>query len=175
MPHDPVLTTRLRLDVPVLTDAPGIFAILGDARTVEHNPSDRLADLAETRALVTRWIERWRERTFGYWCVRQADDPRIIGYCGLKQMTVHGMPVLNLVYRFTPEAWGRGYATEAASAAVGWVEERQPGATVIARVRPDNAASSRVAVKVGLQRDPDLDVMGQDGLDLAFTNRHRQQ
>lgn len=175
MPPDPVLTTRLRLDVPTLDDAAGIFAILGDARTVEHNPSDRLADLVETRALVTRWIEHWGERSFGYWCVRQADDPRVIGYCGLKQMTVHAMPVLNLVYRFAPDAWGHGYATEAASAAVGWIEERRPGETVIARVRPDNTASTSVALKAGLQRDPDLDVMGEDGLDLAFTNRNRRK
>jgi hypothetical protein len=28
-------------------------------------------------------------------------------------MLMHGRPVLNLVYRFVPEVWGRGFVTEA--------------------------------------------------------------
>ena len=103
---------------PVATDSAGMLAILGDPRTVEHNPSDRLEDRGEASALVARWVRHWEDHGFGYWCVRESRSDRIIGYAGVKRMLIHGRPVLNLVYRFVPEVWGRGFATEAASAVV---------------------------------------------------------
>ena len=164
-------TERLRLARPTTDDAAGVFAILGDARTVEHNPSDRLEDRGEAANLVTRWVRHWEENGFGYWCVREAGSDRIIGYSGVKRMLLHGRPVLNLVYRFVPEVWGRGFATEAAAAVVSRVVEDMPTETIVARVRPDNLPSQNVALKAGLQRDVTMDCEGEDGLDWVFTNR----
>jgi ribosomal-protein-alanine N-acetyltransferase len=162
-------TERLRLTMPVATDAAGVFAILGDPRTVEHNPSDRLADPDAAAELVARWIAHWEEHGFGYWCVRESGSDRIIGYAGVKRMQINERPVLNLVYRFVPEVWGQGYATEAASAVVSSVAEEMPAETIVARVRPDNLASQNVALKAVLRRDVSLDCQGEDGLDWAFT------
>jgi len=76
-------------------------------------------------------------------------------------------------YRFVPDVWGRGYATEAATAAIAWGTENQPSTPILARVRPDNVASQNVALKVGLLRDHGMDDEGEDGQDLAYTNRPR--
>ena len=65
-------TERLRLTRPIATDSTGVFAILGDPRTVEHNPSDRLGDRGEAAELVARWDRHWDEHGFGYWCVRES-------------------------------------------------------------------------------------------------------
>jgi RimJ/RimL family protein N-acetyltransferase len=138
---------------------------------VAHNPSDLLAHVAEAQELVSRWGQRWRDRGLGYWCVREAGESRVIGYCGVKASTAHGQPVLNLIYRFAPDVWGRGYATEAATAVVAWAGQHQPDATILARVRPANQASQNVALKAGLRRDPEMNELGEDGLNLAFTNR----
>ncbi|MEU4390536.1 GNAT family N-acetyltransferase [Kribbella sp. NPDC023855] len=164
-------TSRLVLSVPAAEDAEAIFTIAGDRATVAHNPSDLLADVVEAQELVNRWIQHWRDRGLGYWCVRETGQPRVIGYCGVKAMSAHGQPVLNLIYRFAPDVWGRGYATEAATAVVAGVAERHPDATIIARVRPANQGSQNVALKAGLRRDPAMDEPGEDGLDLAYTNR----
>lgn len=163
-------TERLRLTRPCLADAAGVLEILGDPRTVEHNPSDGLGDLDAAAALVARWIDRWDEHGFGYWCVRAAGSPRLIGYAGVKRMVIHDRPVLNLVYRFVPDAWGRGLATEAAAAVVAKALADLPTETVVARVRPDNEPSQRVARKIGLRREPALDCEGQDGLDRVFVS-----
>ena len=163
-------TERLRLTRPVATDSAGVFAILGDLRTVEHNPSDRLEDHGAAD-LVARWVRHWAEHGFGYWCVRESGSDRIIGYAGVKRMLMHGRPVLNLVYRFVPEVWGRGFATEAAAAVVSRASEEMPSETIVARVRPDNRSSQRVALKAGLRRDAAMDCQGEDGLVWAFTNR----
>jgi [ribosomal protein S5]-alanine N-acetyltransferase len=164
-------TDRLDLAEPTAEDAEAIFTIAGDPATVAHNPSDLLAGVADARELVNRWIQHWKDRRFGYWCVREVGQSPVVGYCGLKAMSAHGQPVLNLIYRFSPSVWGRGYATEAAIAAVAWAGQHQPGSTILARVRPANQASQNVAVKAGLRRDPAMDQHGEDGLDLAFTNR----
>jgi ribosomal-protein-alanine N-acetyltransferase len=164
-------TKRLRLTPPVTNDSVGVFAILGDARTVEHNPSDQLQDRGEAAELVARWVRRWEENGFGYWCVRESGSDLIIGYSGVKRMLIHGRPVLNLVYRFVPEVWGRGFATEAVAAVVSRVVEDMPTEMIVARVRPDNLPSQNVALKAGLQRDASMDCQGEDGIDWVFTNR----
>lgn len=164
-------TERLRLTRPMATDWAEVFAILGDPRSVEHNPSDRLEDRSEAADLVGRWIRHWEEHGFGYWCVREPGSDRIIGYAGVKRMLMAGRPVLNLVYRFVPEVWGRGYGTEVAAAVVSRALEDMPSETIVARVRPDNRSSQSVALKAGLQRDATMDCQGEDGLDWAFTNR----
>ncbi|CAN5606001.1 GNAT family N-acetyltransferase [soil metagenome] len=162
-------TQRLCLTRPMATDSAGVFAILADARTVEHNPSDRLEDRGEAAELVARWVRHWDEHGFGYWCVRESDSDGIVGYAGVKRMRMNGRPVLNLVYRFVPEVWGRGFATEAAMAVVSAAVDEMPTETIVARVRPDNRSSQNVALKAGLRRDATLDCQGEDGLDWAFT------
>jgi ribosomal-protein-alanine N-acetyltransferase len=166
-------TARLQLSAPTRADAAAILAIAGNPRAVAHNPSDLLTDLAEAQELLDRWIRHWMDRGFGYWCVREVGRPRVIGYCGLKAVTVKGLSVLNLIYRFTPDVWGRGYATEAATAAIAWGTAHQPSTLILARVRPDNLASQNVALKVGLRRDHGMDDEGEDGQDLAYTTRPR--
>jgi len=166
-------TARLQLAAPTPADAVAILAIAGDPRAVEHNPSDLLTDLTEAQDLLGRWIRHWLDRGFGYWCVREVGRPRVVGYCGLKASTAKGLSVLNLIYRFTPDVWGRGYATEAATAAIAWGTEHQPSTLILARVRPANVASQNVALKVGLRRDHGMDDEGEDGLDLAYTTRPR--
>ena len=80
-------------------------------------------------------------------------------------------PVLNLVCRLVPDAWGRGLGAEAVASVVSRVTAEMPTAVTLARVRPENVASQNVAVKAGLHRDTALDDPGEDGLDWAYTNR----
>ena len=48
---------------------------------------------------------------------------------------------------------------------VGWAARTRPGERLVARVRPGNLASARVAAKAGLVRAADLDTAGEDGPD----------
>jgi [ribosomal protein S5]-alanine N-acetyltransferase len=52
---------------------------------------------------------------------------------------------------------------------VSWATNRLPGQPLIARVRPANIASQRVAARAGLQRNESLDDHGIDGLDWIYT------
>ena len=162
-------TPRLLLDPPCAADAQRVLELLSDPQSVVHNPSDGLRSLDQAAELVGRWRSQWERFGFGYWCLRTREDGEFVGYSGVKTVRFRDGEALNLVYRLAPHAWGRGLATEAASAAVAWVVRHVPDRRVIARVRPENLASQRVAAKAGLHRVPSWDEEGEDGLDLIFT------
>lgn len=162
-------TARLSLSPPAMADAAHILEILADPRTVAHNPSDGLATLDQATELVGRWRDHWERYGFGYWCVRTTADGSRIGYCGVKAITFRGEKALNLIYRLAPPTWGKGFATEAATAVVTWAAHHVPDRRLIGRVRPDNLPSQRVATKAGLHRAVTWDDEGEDGLDFIFT------
>jgi [ribosomal protein S5]-alanine N-acetyltransferase len=163
-----MLTARLSLRRPTPADVDAIFSINADERACAHNPSDMLASRGEALRLFRRWDEHWRQFGFGYWAVRRHGADSVVAFCGIKVMRLRGDEVVNLFYRFDPTVWGSGLATEAASAVTTWAAGNIPDRTLIARIRPQNVASQRVAVGAGLARAEELDTMGEDGLDWIF-------
>jgi ribosomal-protein-alanine N-acetyltransferase len=159
-------TERLTLRRPVEADVDAIWRIYRDPRAWAHNPGDAIDTRDEAAERFRAWDGHWERNGFGYWTVER--DGRVVGFCGVKRMELHGQPVLNLFYRLDPEAWGAGIATEAATAVVRWVARNRPGEMLVARVRPGNAGSLGVASKIGLRRAPQLDADGEDGLDWVF-------
>jgi ribosomal-protein-alanine N-acetyltransferase len=160
-----LLTARLRLRLPLLGDVDVVQRIHQDPAAVAHNPSDALADRDSAEDLLRRWRSRWQQDGVGYWMVTGRTDPTVLGFCGVRPMRLAGAPMLNLFYRFDPAAWGRGIATEAVTAVVGWVIRIRPDQRLVARIRPGNAGSARVAAKAGLVRAANLDTDGEDGPD----------
>jgi len=165
-----VLTARLSLRLPVRSDAAEVFRIHRDPVACAHNPSDMTTTWDEAVERCGQWVAHWERHGYGYWVVSLAGSEAVVGFCGLKAMRLHGEPILNLFYRLDPAVWGSGLATEAAAAAVAWAAVHVPALPVVARVRPANVASARVAVKAGLRRAGHLDTEGADGPDWIFTS-----
>jgi RimJ/RimL family protein N-acetyltransferase len=163
-----MLTARLLLRRPQPDDVDAIFSINGDERACAYNPSDMLASRHEAQQLLRRWDEHWRRFGFGYWVVSRHGSESVVGFCGIKVMRLDDSEVMNLFYRFDPAVWGDGLATEAASAVTRWAADSMPDRILIARIRPQNFASQRVAIRAGLARAKQLDTMGEDGLDWIF-------
>jgi len=161
-------TGRLSLRRPAPADVDAIFSIHSYQRACAHNPSDMLATRDEAQQLFRRWDEHWLRFGFGYWVVRRRDSATPIGFCGIKVMQLNESDVVNLFYRFDPAVWGNGLASEAASAVIGWAAQNIPGRALIARIRPQNVASQRVAIHAGLARAEHLDTLGEDGVDWIF-------
>jgi [ribosomal protein S5]-alanine N-acetyltransferase len=163
-----LVTRRLSLRRPAPADVDAIFSINSDLQACAHNPSDLLVTSDEAQQLFGRWDQHWLRFGFGYWVVRRLDSATPVGFCGIKVMRLRESDVVNLFYRFDPASWGSGLASEAASAVTGWAAKCIPDRALIARIRPQNVASQRVASHAGLARAAHLDAVGEDGLDWIF-------
>lgn len=167
--NEELRTERLVLRRPVAADVETVWRIHRDPRACAHNPGDLIETRQEAEERFRSWDAHWERNGFGYWTVRRAGSAEPLGFCGIKRMELRGRPVLNLFYRLDPAAWGGGLATEAAAKVVGWAAANLPAETLVARVRPGNAASLKVATRAGLRRASDLDTAGEDGIDWIFT------
>jgi RimJ/RimL family protein N-acetyltransferase len=91
----------------------------GDAETMQFFPSTM--DRAASDALVDRIEASFEQQGFGLWALEVAATGRFIGFTGLNPMPdgVPGAGGMEVGWRLRKDAWHRGYATEAARAALG--------------------------------------------------------
>jgi len=104
-----VSTARLKLDRLSVVDFDAMWSIYADPLTNEFNPDGPLTRMAAQR-MFGQWLGQWHDHGFGYWTVR--DEEGVIGFSGIRFGSWDDRTVLNLTYRLTPRAWGRGFATE---------------------------------------------------------------
>jgi RimJ/RimL family protein N-acetyltransferase len=135
-----------------------MFAVHGDPATYRYSPARPHPDLATSEEMVRSCLQEWDTYGFGYWAVTLAqDEETIIGFGGVEHRVWSEREVLNLYYRLSPRAWGQGYATELARAAVSLARTYLPQWPVVARTRAENVPSMRTAERAGLIRRPDVE------------------
>ncbi|WP_017475553.1 GNAT family N-acetyltransferase [Pseudomonas sp. PAMC 26793] len=169
MPDYTITTQRLMLRPPTVDDAASVFAIYGDPETNRYNPAGPLTDLDQVKAVLDRWLEHWAEHGFGQWAIVTQETPqRVIGFGGITLYHYNEVERINLGYRFAVSAWGQGYATELARAALqfGFVELDQP--QVYGVVRPAHTASIKVLEKIGMRPIDELDDVPGQAPSLVF-------
>jgi ribosomal-protein-alanine N-acetyltransferase len=82
-------------------------------------------------------------------------DCAVIGSIGLTvdaKARGHGAHEAEIGYTLHPDQWGRGYATEAATALVGFGFSQLHLARITATCRPENVASAGVLQKIGMKQ-----------------------
>lgn len=147
MPPQEIRTDRLLLTPLSPADIDDVHALFSDARTWTHLPTGRHTARATTIDLVQRKIGGRARHGLGSWAVRSSADHAFLGVGGV-DMTAGG--VWNLGYRLTPSAWGNGYATEVALAAVAAARDVGTDVPVTGRVLTNNPASAAVLGRAGL-------------------------
>jgi len=142
-------TDRLVLRDLEPADTDAIAAIFGDEEVMRFIGAGGVLD----RDVVVRMIERERQqyarRGWGQWATVERATGRCVGVCGLILWPdIDGQEELEVAYLLARDAWGKGYATEAATAVrdVG-VEVRSD---LVSLIYPGNAASINVARKIGM-------------------------
>ena len=101
---------------------------------------------------------------YGRWCV-ETRAGEFLGYVGVMPSPPgHPLaPHAEIGWRLARSAWGHGYATEAAQAALDDVFTRCGMTEVLAYTAPDNLRSQAVMVRLDLRRDPARDYSMPDG------------
>jgi RimJ/RimL family protein N-acetyltransferase len=131
------------------TNTPAVMRWLGGVRSE-----------AEQRESIGR-IMRWQsERGFTFWGIERKADGEMLGFCGIKLADTSGSPIEGMYeigWRLREDAWGQGYAREAATASLDFAFATLGAERVVAITFAPNEASWGLMERLGMTRRPELD------------------
>ncbi|GAB5348788.1 GNAT family N-acetyltransferase [Alteriqipengyuania sp. 357] len=118
-----------------------------------------VCDPEKQRAAQDRLLSYQRDHGHTFWAVERKDDAAILGFCGLKRSNQAGGPVgmMEVGWRLREDAWGQGYAKEAATASLDLAFGRFGADEVVALTVARNEASWGLMKRLGMRRREDLD------------------
>ncbi|WP_159698413.1 GNAT family N-acetyltransferase [Arthrobacter sp. 18067] len=145
LPHP---TDRLRFREMTLADLDVMSSMLGDPLVMTYYPAPK------TRDEAAAWIEwnrdNYARHGYGLWIV-ETHDGEFVGDCGLTWQNVNGRSELEVGYHVRLDLQGRGYASEAALACLEYARDVVGVGRIVAIIHPANAASLRVAERLGMR------------------------
>ncbi len=145
----PILTTpRLILRPWSPSDADRLFTILQEAEMFKYFPQSKAPERPWVDKYIKGHLAHWQERGYGHWAVANRADGEVIGWNGLEYLPETGET--EVAYLLSRQTWGRGFATEAAGAALAFGRGNCHLHPIIGLVHPDNIGSLRVLEKIGL-------------------------
>jgi ribosomal-protein-alanine N-acetyltransferase len=129
-------------------------ALNADPRVTAHLTG--VLGRAESDAIVDRVLAGFAEHGHGPWALEVKGGAPFIGFCGIwnPSFTAHFMPCTEIGWRLAHEAWGKGYATESAEAALAYGFGALRLAEIVAYTTPANRRSRGVMERLGMRHDP---------------------
>jgi RimJ/RimL family protein N-acetyltransferase len=143
-------TARLRLRLPVAADLEPLAVINADPSVTRYLGNGETLDLLGSWRQLAAAIGHWAMLGYGLFIVERRSDGAFVGRVGLLEPAT--WPGLEIAWTIAPGHWGQGYATEAGAAVRDWAFGTLGKPRLISLIDPANAASLRVAEKIG-ERD----------------------
>jgi [ribosomal protein S5]-alanine N-acetyltransferase len=145
--------------------------LVGERLRVEHfgclravdSDRDVMATLGGVRSENETWeslwngLDHWDRHGFGPWLFRVRETGESVGGATLRHVLVEGRKEVEVGYRVAAAWWGRGIATEMATALVGVARDRLGLTEIVAFTLPYNVASRRVMEKVGFTYEREIE------------------
>ena len=117
---------------------------------------------AEAWRSMAFFIGHWALRGHGMWALESKATGATVGRAGFLEPP--GWPGFELGWLLGREHWGRGYATEAARAALSYARETWRRDRVISLIRPGNERSVKVALALGEALEGEVELLGSKAL-----------
>jgi RimJ/RimL family protein N-acetyltransferase len=141
-------TKRLLLRTFTIDDAQLLYELNLDPEVIKYT-YDSMKNIDHAREVLEQIIlPQYALYNHGRWAVHAKPGLEFIGWCGLKARPERNE--IDLGYRFIKNAWGKGYATEAAYACIKYGFEKLNLQRIIGRAVPGNVASLNVLEKCGM-------------------------
>ncbi|MGL4184745.1 MAG: GNAT family N-acetyltransferase [Thiotrichaceae bacterium] len=127
-----------------------------DPRVMRYFPA--CLSTTESDALAERLRSLITQQDWGIWAVVLKQSNEFIGFTGLYGPTTDFTiePSIEVAWRFATQYWGKGYATEAASAVIAFGFEQINLAEIIAFTAVVNQRSQAVMQRLGMQYQYDF-------------------
>lgn len=132
---------------------PDVMRYLGEGKPLTRS---------ETWRHMAMLLGHWRLRDYGFWAVEERATGQLIGRIGL--FNPEGWPGFELGWVLGKPYWGRGYATEGARRALDYAFREMGRDHVISLIYPPNAASIRVAERIGETLEGRTELFGHEVL-----------
>jgi len=154
LPPDQLSTARLSLRRWREADREPFAAINADPLVMEHFP-DRL-DRRRSDDLIEKIEAHFEAHGYGLWALELRETGELVGFTGLAVTTfdAHFTPAVEVGWRLARPAWGKGYAGEAARAALAFGFEQAGLDEVVSFTTVANARSRAVMERIGMAHDP---------------------
>lgn len=147
-----VTTERLRLRVPRLDDVQEVFEYTTDPEVVRYLAFPMNTEITQAQGFLQRCVDAWNAGSAFPWAITVRGHDELMGMVEARHSS-HGV---DLGYVLRRSAWGKGYATEAVEAVIGWALGNDRVFRVWAYVDTENLASQRVLEKAGMVREGTL-------------------
>lgn len=149
-----IRTSRLLLRPWRSTDRAPFAALNADPVVMELMPSVLTTEESDT--LADAIDGDLRRRGWGLWAVEVSGEDDFVGFVGLNQPGFEAAftPCVEIGWRLARHAWGRGFATEGATAVLQLAFDALGLDEVVSFTSEGNERSRRVMEKLGLTRDP---------------------
>lgn len=157
-------TERLILRPLNLDDAERLFLLDSNSEVMKYIGVEPLTKLEESKEVIKKIQKQYVENEIGRYAVIEKASNLLIGWCGLKFLTeeINGYSnVYELGYRFLPEYWGKGFATESAKMWLNYGFNEMNIEIIYACAHSENVASNHILRKLGFEEkgtfEDDLD------------------
>lgn len=156
-PHLNINTPRLLLRHWREEDIPALARMNADEQVMEYFL--RTQTYAESLSLYHLMQEEFQNNGFGVYAVEERATQLFAGFVGFHPITfeVSFAPAIEILWRFLPEHWGKGYATEAASACLIHAKLDLKLDSIVAFTTLTNKRSERVMQKIGMRHEEEFD------------------
>lgn len=125
-----------------------------------HFSAKGVRSTEETQEFIHNVIQAQQNRGYSLYAAIDKATQTLIGYCGFIGQAIEEREEVEIGYRLTPSFWGKGLATEAATAVRDYGFEKLGFTELISIIQPENKRSIRVAEKVGMAYERDFIFLG---------------
>jgi RimJ/RimL family protein N-acetyltransferase len=150
----PIITERLMLRKLTEEDVDNIFLLDSNPEVMKYVGVPPITERGESAKLIENILDQYKNNGTGRLAVIEKETNRFIGWSGIKFLTdeVNGFKnIYELGYRFLPEFWGKGYATESAQASLDLGFNQLNADKIYAYADVDNQTSNYILTKLGFE------------------------
>jgi RimJ/RimL family protein N-acetyltransferase len=147
MKHDELETERLKLRMWRESDIGAYADMCADPVVMRYLGAGKTLTRHEAWRSMAFFIGHWQLRGYSHWAVEEKATGAMIGRIGF--LNPEGWPGFEIGWTLARHAWGKGYATEGAQAALQYAFGSLDQRHVISLIHPDNTPSMKVAERIG--------------------------
>lgn len=136
-------------------DVEPFAAMCSDPEVMRYIGSGATRTRAQAQASIEAYERDWEKKGYGLCAVELLEDGGFLGFTGLSEPTFlpEVMPAVEIGWRFARQSWGKGYASEAARAALEYGLKDLGLSEIVSIYQAENHASERIIQKLGMLFD----------------------